>query len=186
MKRFVAVLLIILSVFLLGCGMQQEVIKKPASVLAHEMYENLKTSYDVADKIKEYGRNSRNPGFRFINWQLAMEIQQYFCDRYNGKEIDVTGCVQFKKFCNDGALMIVLGAENDNFVSAYVTDDNEIKKCVKLKDAFGGNGLSAIASVVGKKSVVDGDYVTMRGKCKVEVCVDSKAFFGIMNAKLIE
>lgn len=77
MKRLVAVFLIISCVFLFGCGAKQEVIKKSASVLAHEMNVNLKTSYDVANKIKEYGRNSRNPGFKFINWQLAMEIQQY-------------------------------------------------------------------------------------------------------------
>lgn len=177
MKRFVAVLLIILSVFLLGCGMQQEVIKKPASVLAHEMHENQIGAISVI--FRKMIPDAKTAHYVTISnyAQLELELRNYFCDKYDGKEIEVTGCVLSKSFCDDGALMMVLGEEMGCFVRVYVTDDSEIKKCMKFKTC-----LAAFAAITGEQ----GDYVKMRGKCVMGKEELKKGCFRIINAKVVE
>lgn len=181
MKRFVAVLLIILSVFLLGCGMQQEVIKKPASVLAHEMYE--RWSFLSFALYRKMVPKSKKVDYGAVGnyLQLRHELEQYFCDRYNEKKIEVTGCVLSKSFSNDGTLMVVLGEEKGCFVRVYVTDDSEIKKCMKFK-----TGLAAFTAMIGEQGRAEGDYVKMRGKCVMGKEELRKRCFRIINAKVVE
>lgn len=184
MKKFVVVFLAIICVFLFGCGAKQEVIKKSASVLAHEMNVNTTAGIKVFDEMLRDDKTSSYV-VAFNAALLRVEMERYYCDKYNGKELEVTGCVLFKSFCSDGALMMILGVEDNFFVRVYVMDEREIEKCVKFKSAYNVNGLAAFVAMIGKQSVAEGDYVKMRGKCKIGLKEAKERYFDIMNAKVV-